>query len=153
MKFYADKNRSEREFQVGDWVFLRLQPYRQTTLSMRRDLKLAPKFYGPFKVLERIGMVAYRLQLPPTSAIHPVFHVLMLKKKLGNVQPVSPQLPPTNAAGQFLVEPVKIVARRVIKRDNKPVPQILVQWSNLPPEQATWEDYEKIHQQFPNFDP
>lgn len=46
MKFYADMHCSEREFEVGDWGYLRLQPYKQTSLSMRKDYKLAPKFYG-----------------------------------------------------------------------------------------------------------
>lgn len=64
MKHYADEGRSEREFAVGDWVFLRLQPYKQTTIALQRNMKLAPRFYGPYQVLERIGPVAYRLQLP-----------------------------------------------------------------------------------------
>lgn len=55
MKFFADKHRSEREFNPGDWVFLRLQPYRQTSLSMRRDFKPAPKFYKPYRVIELVG--------------------------------------------------------------------------------------------------
>lgn len=83
MKFFADKNHIEREFQPGDWVFLRLQPYTQMSFSMRRDFKLAPKFYGAYQIVERVVKVAYRLQLPATANIHPVFHVSMLKKKLG----------------------------------------------------------------------
>lgn len=50
MKFQADKHRTEREFIPGDWVYLRLQPYRQASISMRRDFKLAPRFYGPFQI-------------------------------------------------------------------------------------------------------
>ena len=49
MKFYANKHRSERAFEVGDWVYLRIQPYKQTSLSVWKDYKLAPKFYGPIK--------------------------------------------------------------------------------------------------------
>ena len=67
MKFYADSKRTEREFTVGDWVYLRLQPYRQATEALCRNLKLAPRFFGQFQVLARIGSVAYRLQLPPSS--------------------------------------------------------------------------------------
>ncbi|KAM7505285.1 hypothetical protein LguiB_004189 [Lonicera macranthoides] len=60
----------------------------------------------------------------------------MLKKMLGNHQLASSRRPPINAAGQFIVEPVQILNRRLIKRDNKPVPQTLLQWFNLPPEQV-----------------
>lgn len=53
MKYYGDIHRTERSFEVGDWVFLRLQPYKQSSLSMRRDHKLAPIFYGPYQILEK----------------------------------------------------------------------------------------------------
>lgn len=79
MKQQADKKRSERHFQVGDMVFVKLQPYVQSTLAARANQKLSFKFYGPFQILSRIGSVAYKLQLPPSTAIHPVFHVSQLK--------------------------------------------------------------------------
>ena len=81
MKFHADKHRSERSFSVGDWVYLRLQPYR--SISHKTFNKLSPRFYGPFQVLQKIGAVTYKLDLPPGSQIHPVFHVSYLKAKLG----------------------------------------------------------------------
>ncbi|KAL0446254.1 UNVERIFIED_CONTAM: Retrovirus-related Pol polyprotein from transposon.6 [Sesamum latifolium] len=55
MKIYVDKHRTERSFVVGDYVYLKLQPYRQSSLQLRRNLKLAPKYYGPFRVIEKIG--------------------------------------------------------------------------------------------------
>ena len=64
MKFFADKHRIERSFQVGDWVFLRLQPYKQKSITSKGKWKLSPRFYGPFQVLQRVGEVAYRLDLP-----------------------------------------------------------------------------------------
>ena len=79
-KSYADIRRRELEFQVGDHVFLKVSP----TKSVRRfgiKGKLSPRFVGPFETLERIGVVAYRLALPPSlDKVHNVFHVSMLKK-------------------------------------------------------------------------
>lgn len=83
MKQMADQHRTEREFQVGDWVYLRLQPYKQSTLQCRSNMKLSPRFYGPFQVLKWIRKVAYHLNLPSNSKLHPVFQVSLLKKKLG----------------------------------------------------------------------
>jgi len=64
-------------------VFLRLQPYPQKSLKIKGPKKLAPKFYGPYKVLQFIGPTSYKLQLPDSSKIHPVFHVSYLKKVVG----------------------------------------------------------------------
>jgi hypothetical protein len=62
----------EREFAVVDLVFLRLQSYRQSSIATCRSMKLAPRFYGLFRILNRVGKVAYRLELPTGSAVHPV---------------------------------------------------------------------------------
>lgn len=75
MKHMADKKRSFRSFAVGDWVYLKLQPYVQSLVAPRANHKLSFKYFGPFQVLEQLGSVAYRLQLPESSTIHPVFHV------------------------------------------------------------------------------
>lgn len=75
MKWQADKFRSERSFAVGDSVYLKLQPYVPSLVARRTNHKLSFKFFGPFVILERIGTVAYRLSLPPSSAVHPVFRV------------------------------------------------------------------------------
>lgn len=72
---YADKNRRDVNFEVGEEVFLKLRPYRQRSLVQRRNEKLAPKYYDSYFVTERIGAVAYWLQLPLLTTIHNVFHV------------------------------------------------------------------------------
>ena len=85
MKQQAYQHRSERSFEEGDWVFLRLQPYKQMSLKqLNKDNKLSPKYYGPYKVLQKIGSMAYKLELPATSWVHLVFHVSCLKKVIGN---------------------------------------------------------------------
>ena len=74
MKKYADSHRSERVFVVGDMVYLRVQPYRMAAFGLRQSIKLTSKYYGPFRILERIGSLDYKLQLPVGVQIHPVFH-------------------------------------------------------------------------------
>lgn len=64
MKHFADKKRSDRKVEVGDMVYIKLQPYRHTSLSIHRKLKLHSKYYGPFKELEKIGRVAYKVSSP-----------------------------------------------------------------------------------------
>jgi hypothetical protein len=75
MKMQADRHRSEKEFSVSDKVFLKLQPYAQTLVVNRPCPKLAFKYFSPYEILGRIGSRAYKLPLPPSSAIHPAFHV------------------------------------------------------------------------------
>ncbi|KAL5759632.1 hypothetical protein ACOSQ2_018470 [Xanthoceras sorbifolium] len=153
MKTYADRKRTEREFNTGDHVYLKLQPYRQTTLVVRRNLKLVPRYFGPYQITERVGKVAYRLLLPPGSQIHPVFHVSQLKAKIGSRFTSNPQLPHTGPNGQILAQPVAVLERKMVKKHNKAVVQYLIQWSTTSPEDATWEDAEMIHKSFPSFDP
>ncbi|KAL5803520.1 hypothetical protein ACOSQ4_031825 [Xanthoceras sorbifolium] len=96
---------------------------------------------------------AYRLLLPPGSQIRPVFHVSQLKAKIGDRFSPNPQLPHTGPDGQILAQPVAILDRKMVKKDNKPVVQYLIQWSASSPEDATWEDATMIRRSFPTFDP
>jgi hypothetical protein len=90
MKKQADKKISERQFEIGDMVFLKLQPYVQSSLARRSNQKLAFKYFGPYKILAHNGSMAYKLELPPTTAIHPVFHVSQLKKGVSSNTSVTP---------------------------------------------------------------
>jgi hypothetical protein len=75
IKKYADKKRSERQFEVGQTVYLKLQPFRHNVFDIHQNLKLTSKYYGPFKTMEKIGAAAYKLQPPESVKIHPIFHV------------------------------------------------------------------------------
>lgn len=146
MKYQADKHRTERSFVIGDMVFLKLQPYVQSSVVRRANHKLSFKYFGPYKVIDRIGEVAYKLQLPASSKIHPVFHVSQLKKVISPTSAVQPNLP-----FQFshLQVPVQVLQSRVRQVGQKTVAQGLILWSDSTPAEATWEDLEPLRQQFP----
>jgi hypothetical protein len=150
MKLQADKHRSEREFQPGDWVYLRLQPYRQKSVALRRKLKLAPRFYDPFQVIRLLGLVAYEFALPPDARIHPVFHVSCLKKKLGHDIFPLPTLPPVGSSGEIRPEPDFIVDRRLVKRRGRTATEVLVRWKGASSADDSWELLWTLQQQYPH---
>ena len=90
-------------------MYLKLHPYRMQSLATRTNQKLAAPFYGPFEVLERIGVMAYKSQLPKTSKTHPVFHVSLLKRSVGSF--TSRQLLPSDlsAEAELLIQPKQIL--------------------------------------------
>ncbi|XP_026458467.1 uncharacterized protein LOC113358977 [Papaver somniferum] len=127
MKFYADQKRVDRKFAVGDMVFLKLQPYRQSCIVIRKNFKLSAKYFGPFAVLQRVGSVAYKLQLPVGSGIHTIFHVSQLKKKIGLSASTLPFLLVVDHNGHFVVEPVAVLNTRTTLRGQQPLHQVLIQ--------------------------
>lgn len=150
MQKYANAGRREVIFQVGDRVFLKLQPYRQQSLARRPCEKLSARFYGPFTITEKIGKVAYRLELPPDAHVHSVFHVSQLKKAVGS-EPVSPSLPPQLSTDLYLnVQPEHILAVRPAQ-DKSPRTEVLIKWSGLQEWEATWEDFQQIQGLFSDF--
>lgn len=142
MKIQADKHRSERQFAVGDSVYLKLQPYVQSSLAPRSNQKLAFRFFGPFLVIAKVGSVAYKLALPASSHIHPVFHVSQVKKVVPSSVTVD-QLPVSLVGFQI----PELVLQRCL--DSKGNTQALIKWSGLPPSLATWENLEAVQQAFP----
>jgi ribosomal protein L21E len=145
MKAQADKGRTKREFKEGDMVYLKLQPYVQSSVARRANHKLSFKFFGPYMVLQRVGKVAYKLQLPSTSTIHPVVHVSQLKRSVGD-RLVGVVLPNDL---EHLQVPLQAIDRRVVVRGGKSVQQVLIQWSNSDAALATWEDEEDLRDRFP----
>ena len=152
MKQVADRKRRDVTFNEGDYVFLKLQPYRQHSAYRRAHQKLASRYYGPFQVLERVGQVAYKLQLPEGTRVHPVFHVSLLKRVVGDGATVSKELPPFNEDGAVDLEPDAIVDTRWVKKGPRFVEESLVTWKQLPKEDATWEDTTLLKELFPGKD-
>jgi hypothetical protein len=141
MKQQADQHHSERSFEVGDWVFLRLQPYKQMSLKQaKKDNKLSPKYYGPYKVLQKIGTMAYKLELPASSRVHPVFHVSCLKKVIGDKIPVQTIFPELDKEGKIILDPEAITDTRIIQLRNRSISEYLIKWRKLLAEDSTWED-------------
>jgi hypothetical protein len=149
-KHFADKKRSDRVFSAGEMVYLRLQPYAQSTVVNRPCRKLALKYFGPYKILEKIGGAAYRLELPRGSQVHPVFHVSQLKNHVPDHTPVFNTLPVPIDLSAPGVGPEEILDRRLVKKGNASHLQILVKWTKFPAASATWEDYEVLKARFPS---
>ena len=149
MKQQADQHRSERSFDVGDWVFLRLQPYKQMSLKQaKKDNKLSPKYYGPYKVLQKIGTMAYKLEQPATSRLHPVFHVSCLKRVIGYKLPVQTILLELDEEGKIILELEAVTETRTRQLRNRSISEYLIKWKNLSVEDSTWED-ENFMQKYP----
>ena len=148
MKKQADGRRREVQFAVGEKVYLKLRPYRQRSLARRRNEKLAPRYFGPYEVLARIGAVAYKLKLPPSSAIHPVFHVSQLRRAIGD-QAHSSSLPPTlTDDNEVVLEPATVEGVRQGAAGDR---EVLIRWKGLADYEATWETVDGIRHQFPEF--
>lgn len=151
MRQAADSKRRHVEFDVGDIVFLKLQPYRQQSLARRPCDKLAARFYGPFEIVARVGSVAYKLDLPPSSKLHPVFHVSQLKRVHGSVFLPTPIPPQLTVALELEVEPESLLDVRYKHTDTAVLTEVLIKWRNLPSSEATWELFHNIDVQFPEF--
>ncbi|KAK1651077.1 hypothetical protein QYE76_068882 [Lolium multiflorum] len=146
MKQQADKNRTPRTFDVGDAVFVKLQPYVQVSVARRANHKLSFRYYGPYNIIKCINPVAYKVDLPSSSRIHPVFHVSQLRKCLKPGTPASTTLP---IPPDHLVFPVRVIARRWHRSANGMREQVQVEWSDPMATDITWEDAVELQQRFP----
>ena len=99
MKLLADQHRADKSFSVGDWVYLKLQPYRQSSLRVKGYNKFSPRFFGPFQIVQRIGEMVYKVALTEDCPIHPVFHISCLRQKLGAQVTPLPSLPSMDSTG------------------------------------------------------
>jgi hypothetical protein len=138
-KISANRHRIEQNFEVGYLVFFRLQPYRQSSLKKSGAEKLKPIFYGPYRIMHRVGEVAYEIELPEGSKIHNVVHVSCLKKVVGQSISTSEELPPLYQEGQLELVPEEVLEFRERKLRSRVIRECLIRWRGLPVENATWE--------------
>lgn len=140
------KIRCDRDINIGAMsisrlgtVFLKFRPYRHASLFRRLNVKLAPQFFGPFEILERISPTAYKLKLPDGACLHPVFHVSQLKVMVGcNV--VESSLTPNFLWWHARVQAIVCVSLAETWHGDDRVGQLLVSWDGLSSDDATWAD-------------
>jgi hypothetical protein len=145
MKNQTDKHRSEVSFVVGDRVYIKLQPYIQTSLANRAHQKLAFKFFGPYTIIEKMGCICLSFGSSSRLLHPPCFHVSQLKKWVSTSVPVTTDLP--NCDLPYQVSEA-VLDTRMVQRGEAEVPQLLIKWSGLDATLATREDKEDIQQQF-----
>ncbi|KAI3682661.1 hypothetical protein L1987_82787 [Smallanthus sonchifolius] len=150
-KSYADKRRKPLEFQVGDMVLLKVSPWKGVIRLEKRG-KLNPRYVGPFKILKRIGPVAYQLDLPERlSGVHNVFHVSNLKKCLADESLAVP-LEELHVDEQlrFIEEPIEIMDREVKTLKRSKIPIVRVRWNSKRGPEFTWEREDQMMRKYPN---
>ncbi|KAJ9557680.1 hypothetical protein OSB04_012294 [Centaurea solstitialis] len=146
-KSYANKKRRPVDFQVGERVMLKVSPWKGIIRFGKRG-KHSPRFLGPFIILEKVGLQAYRLDLPPEmDGIHPTFHVCYLRKCLADEESVIPLSEIRVDSGNRCVEePEAILERKTKKLRHKEVTMVKVQWKHHRGANVTWEAEEDMKQ-------
>ncbi|KAK9094064.1 hypothetical protein Scep_025533 [Stephania cephalantha] len=151
-KKYYDQYHDELQYDVGDYVYLKVSPLKGHKRFGIKG-KLAPRFIGPFKIVKRVGKIAYRLELPPALVgVHPVFHISMLRldKSGGGRRPtVDLSQIELQDDATYEEQPIQIVDRKVKILRNKEIPSVLVKWQFHGDEELTWELESYMREHFP----
>ena len=108
--------------------------------QQKKNNKLSPRYFGPYQIMQNIGSVAYKLQLPPTTKMHLVFHVSYFKKVIGQNIPTQTVVLELDEEERIILEPKCILQTCMKKLRNRTLTQYLIQWQNLLVEEAIWED-------------
>ncbi|GKD10074.1 putative reverse transcriptase domain-containing protein [Tanacetum coccineum] len=148
-KSYADLKRKPMEFQVGDRVMLKVSPWKGVVRFGKRG-KLNPRYVGPFKVLEKIGTIAYKLELPQElSKVHNTFHVSNLKKCYSD-EPLAVPLEGLHVDDKlrFVEEPIEIMDREVKRLKQSRIPIVKVRWNSRRGPEFTWEREDQFQKKY-----
>ncbi|GJS59508.1 hypothetical protein Tco_0654292 [Tanacetum coccineum] len=148
---YADKRRKPLEFQVGDKVMLKVSPWKGVIRFGKRG-KLNPRYIGPFKILAKVGTVAYRLELPEKlSRVHSTFHVSNLKKCLSD-EPLAIPLDEIHVDDKlnFIKEPIEIIDCEVKCLKQSRIPIVKVRWNSRRGPEYTWEREDQMQKKYPH---
>ena len=106
----------------------------------KKDNKLSPKYYGPYKILQNIGTMVYKLELHASSQVHVVFHVQCLKKVISDKIPVQTIFPKLGREGKIIFEHEAITDTIICQLRNRSISEYVIKWGKLPAEDSTWED-------------
>ncbi|GJY44928.1 putative reverse transcriptase domain-containing protein [Tanacetum coccineum] len=150
-KSYANIRRKPMVFQVGDRVMLKVLPWKGVVHFGKRG-KLNPRYVGPFKVIERVRTVAYKLELPQQlSRVHNTFHVSNLKKCLSDESLVIPlEELRVDDKLHFVEEPVEVMDREIKQLKRSRIPIIKVRWNSKRGPEFTWEREDQFKQKYPH---
>ncbi|GJW10532.1 hypothetical protein Tco_1576359 [Tanacetum coccineum] len=149
-KSYVDYRRKPLEFEVGDRVLLKVTPWKGVVHFGKKG-KLALRYVGPFEILERIGLVAYRLRLPvELNSVHDTFHVSNLKKCLADASLHVPlEEIKVDKTLRFVKEPVEIMNREIRKLKSKKITLVKVRWNSKYGPEFTWEHEDQMRIKYP----
>ncbi|GJR78699.1 putative reverse transcriptase domain-containing protein [Tanacetum coccineum] len=150
-KSYADVRRKPLEFQVGDKVMLKVSPWKGVIRFGKRG-KLNPRYIGPFKIIAKVGTVAYRLELPEQlSRVHSTFHVSKLKKCMAD-EPLAIPLDEIQVDDKlhFIEEPVEIMDREVKRLKQSRILIVKVRWNSRRGPEFTWEREDQMQKKYPH---